>query len=57
MCCQDGGFGHIVVILCKVRENISGRMHLPDAEAGGHPPFLKKNQGNFFSVTLQPVVG
>ena len=35
------GFHYISYIL-QLKKGVCGRIHLPDAEAGSHSPFLKK---------------
>ena len=40
---EHAGFNYISYIL-QLERGVCGRMHLPDAEAGGHPPFLKKTK-------------
>ena len=43
------GFNYISYIL-QLKRGVCGRMHLPDAEAGGHPPFLKKQKRGALEV-------
>ena len=40
---KHAGFHYISYIL-QLKRGVCGRMHLPDAEAGGHPPFRKKTK-------------
>ena len=40
---KHAGFHYISYIL-QLKRGVCDRMHLPDAEAGGHPPFLKKTK-------------
>ena len=40
---KHAGFHYISYIL-QLKRGVCGHMHLPDAEAGGHPHFLKKTK-------------
>ena len=35
---------HYISYILQLKRGVCGCMHLPDAEAGGHPPFLKKTK-------------
>ena len=46
---KHAGFHYISYIL-QLKRGVCGRMHLPDVEAGGYPPFPKKNSISLVAI-------